>query len=670
MEKIGVQAVFDDSQFKKGVDDYNRSLGAAEKSTAQFAQEAEKAGAAAGKSKSPLESLNSVLKAVATSAAAAQIGRAVLDLANLGVSAQKAQMAFVAISGGSQQARDNLNAMRAATQGTISDMDAMAAANRLLQMGLASNSQELGQLTEMAVRLGTAMGRDANASIEEFALLLANQSIPRLDTFGISAGKVRTRIAELQAATPGLTREQAFMTAVMEQGTVAMQRLGDAGLGQIQNVDKLKAAWANLRVTVGEMAAPALLKGAGALTTSVVAGNQLVQTLGYAIDKYGYFRGGLMVWQEIFGKSTDLTRDAAMEQHALAAGLEAATQGYMDVGASAQVAAVQVEEMAQASESVDEKLRQLNLTIAGAVGNENKKYADSLADDRAKAAELAAEIAKLEASDGRLVATQSKGAMTAAETSLATQQLAAAQKRLSEATDPLKQAELAVKIEDLQQKLDRAGQSHATYVDNSKRLGEARTELDALNAKMAETEAAHTEAMHKIIYEMMMARLAVDGLTESEVEFAATVAQQMGLVDQETVDAMRSVNAAIKTFNTTGNAQMAASLLAGIADAASSIPTDVTIDVKWNITEPPIDIGKGERPIAFAAGGSRIVTRPTLFVAGERGVGPELVTATPLRGPVDNSRNYTVNLGGAVINTRTDTAALAHGVARQIGRML
>lgn len=611
MEKIGVQAVFDDAQFKKGVSDYNAALGQAAQSTTKFAAEAEKAGAAAGKSKSPLAGLSDVLKAVATSAAAMQLARTVLDLGSLGVQAQKAQLAFVAISGGTQQATANLNAMRSATQGTISDLDAMAAANRLMQMGLATNAEELGNLTSMAVRLGTAMGRDANASIEEFALLLANQSIPRLDTFGISAGQVRTRIAELQAATPGLSREQAFLTAVMEQGTIAMERLGDAGLGQIQNLDKLKASVANLKTNVGEMLAPALLKGAGAMNTAVTAGDQLVQTLGYAIEKYGYFKGGLMVWQEIFGKSTALTEDATVAQHALAAGLAAADQGFRDVGASAAAAIEPVAAEVAATDSLDERLRQLTLTISGPVSAENQKFQQSMSELSAKSLELQGKIAGL------------------------------------------------------------AGERYLTDAQRGD-LAQWRGELDQVNAKMAETAAAHDEAMQKIVYDMMMARLSVDGLTEAEFELATTVAQQMGLVDSETAQAMRGVNAAITAFNTSGNAQMAAGLITGIADAAAQIPRTVSIDVEWNISQPP-DIlmpGKGERPVAFAAGGSRIVTRPTLFMAGERGVGPELITAAPLRGPVDNSRTVTVNLGGATINTRTDPAALAQRVARQVGRML
>lgn len=200
-----------------------------------------------------------------------QAAAAVSELTNLGLAAERTELSFKNISGGASNAEQNLQAVITATKGMISNTDAMAASNRLMQMGLAKNSDELGNLTGMAVKLGTAMGREANASIEEFALLLANQSIPRLDTFGISAGKVRERIAELQKATPGLSRETAFMQAVMEQGSVAMERLGSTVAENALAVDQQRAAWENLRVELGQQFTQAAGTAAESTTGLMVA---------------------------------------------------------------------------------------------------------------------------------------------------------------------------------------------------------------------------------------------------------------------------------------------------------------------------------------------------------------------------------------------------------------
>ena len=129
-----------------------------------------------------------------------QAGQMIHELARFGAQSLRTERAFEAIAGGADEAKRRLDAMSRATHGAMSEQDMMAQASRLMQMGLANNAGELAQITEMATRLGSAMGLDANNAIEQFSLTLANQSIPRLDAFGISAGKVRKKIADLQAA--------------------------------------------------------------------------------------------------------------------------------------------------------------------------------------------------------------------------------------------------------------------------------------------------------------------------------------------------------------------------------------------------------------------------------------------------------------------------------------
>jgi len=204
-----------------------------------------------------------------TAAGVVAAAKAAFELAQLGAASLRTKAAFEAISGGAGEASQNLEAMMVATRGALSEQEAMAAANQLAQMGLANNAAELGNVTEMAVRLGTAMGRDAASSIEEFSLLLANQSIPRLDTFGISAGKVRTRIQELQAATPGLTREMAFMQAVMEEGQASMERLGPATDDAALAFEQLDASVKNLKAAFGEGLAPEIASFLGILADGV-----------------------------------------------------------------------------------------------------------------------------------------------------------------------------------------------------------------------------------------------------------------------------------------------------------------------------------------------------------------------------------------------------------------
>jgi hypothetical protein len=249
----------------------------------------------------------------------AEGARATYELARLGAEAARTEQTFEAISGGAIAASERLEAMRSATRGAISDQEAMAAANRLMQMGLANSTEELEGLTTMAVRLGTAMGRDAGESIEEFALLLANQSIPRLDTFGISAGNVRSRIRELQEETTGLTREQAFLQATQEEGIKAMARLGEASIDTQLQVEKQTAAWQNLKAEVGQQLAPTL----GAVSEET-AGLTQRMTDWYAAAREGRIEAGFFQrtidnWNYGLTGTSRLMQEAAQQQRNLAA---------------------------------------------------------------------------------------------------------------------------------------------------------------------------------------------------------------------------------------------------------------------------------------------------------------------------------------------------------------
>lgn len=176
------------------------------------------------------------------------------ELGQLGESAQRSGLYFEAFSGSSQTAAENLKAMQAATGGALTSVQSMQAASKLLSMGLASNAAELEKVAHMAVMLGGDT-RSASEAINEFSLLLANQSILRLDTFGISGARVRERIEELMAANKDLSRETAFMNVVMAEGAAKVKLLEDAGVKAATSTDQLKASVAELKIAIGSLLA-------------------------------------------------------------------------------------------------------------------------------------------------------------------------------------------------------------------------------------------------------------------------------------------------------------------------------------------------------------------------------------------------------------------------------
>lgn len=177
-----------------------------------------------------------------------------------------------------------MSAMREATRGMVSDAGLMEASNKLVAMGLAASSSEAAELAEVATQLGVAMGEDATASMENFALMMSNQSLPRLDSFGISSGAVRERIIELMEATEGLTREEAFNAAVMEQAAVAMERVGEQGEGTAGIIGNFQTSLQNLKD--------------GALAALLPALGELMAPLGELAEQYGPM---VLAWAEEAG---------------------------------------------------------------------------------------------------------------------------------------------------------------------------------------------------------------------------------------------------------------------------------------------------------------------------------------------------------------------------------
>jgi phage-related protein len=159
-----------------------------------------------------------------------------------------------------------LGDLQLASRGMVSDFDLMQATNRFMSMGLADSSESAAELTEVATQLASAMGIDATTGMADFAAMLANQSIPRLDNFGISSGVVRERINELMESEEGMTRETAFMTAVMESAQDTMGKIGEQGDSTAAGMARMQASSENLKAGIGEALMPIIESVVGLLT--------------------------------------------------------------------------------------------------------------------------------------------------------------------------------------------------------------------------------------------------------------------------------------------------------------------------------------------------------------------------------------------------------------------
>lgn len=194
-------------------------------------------------------------------AAFGALGAVTAGVAAFGVASVKAadeasrvESAFLGISGGATEAAKNMEAMRRATNGLVSETEQQTIANQLLGMGIASSSEQLEEVVTVSRRLGSAFkGLGAKDAADEFALMMANMSVERLDAFGISSGKVRARIDEMLKSGEAANREQAFFNAAMEEAQKVMGKLGPEVETLSAQYQRLQASNANLQEAFGKL---------------------------------------------------------------------------------------------------------------------------------------------------------------------------------------------------------------------------------------------------------------------------------------------------------------------------------------------------------------------------------------------------------------------------------
>lgn len=209
--------------------------------------------------------INSALGAIGVGVSLAGAASVVGQLVEIGRQAETAERTFHNLTepiGGISAALDTL---RTSTDFSIADTALEQIGSKALLTGVAGTKEELGKLVEVGSKLGRAMGMDAAEGVDNLNAAILNMSFVRLDQMGLSAAKVRTEMEQLLATGQALNKEDAFKMAVLDQGTQAVERLGDAAQTTYGWLDKLKAQGQNALDAVGKGVGGLANQGAGAL---------------------------------------------------------------------------------------------------------------------------------------------------------------------------------------------------------------------------------------------------------------------------------------------------------------------------------------------------------------------------------------------------------------------
>lgn len=202
--------------------------------------------------------------------------RGAAELAALGAAARRADLALLAYAGSAEEAERATEMVSQAAGGALSRMEASQTAAKLFSMGLATTAEEAARLTRIAITLGTSMGRGPQEAFEQFTLLLANQSILRLDTFGLSGVQVRRRMEELaQQGIAPLDRQTRFLMATLELGDQRVAALEASGYQATTGMERLRASTQTLREEWGRRLEPILSTAAETLVLITTWGDRV-----------------------------------------------------------------------------------------------------------------------------------------------------------------------------------------------------------------------------------------------------------------------------------------------------------------------------------------------------------------------------------------------------------
>lgn len=244
------------------------------------------------------------------------------------------------------------------------------------------------------------------------------------------------------------------------------------------------------------------------------------------------------------------------------------------------------------------------------------------------------------------------------------------------------QTELKDKAEELRGKIDELEKKKYLTPAQKTELEETRNELRDVNGAIDENAKAHEDATKRILFSILQQQAAVDGFTTDEVAALTTVAEKWGLIDPATKNATDAISGALAKASKDGNWQAFYGAIDTAKNKLLGIPTNITttltLNYQTNGTPNPAqgDIGLpggDSAPVVItnpdsgnvdygglqALGGDYVVTRPTVFVAGESGT--ERVRFTPVgAGGVEVGNPLTINVDarGSVLSEAQIEAAV------------
>lgn len=281
--------------------------------------------------------------------------------------------------------------LRAATKGTMSDMQLAAGASDLMGLGLARSREEALRLTKVVGGLGMNMN--------QLVLTLTNQTTMRFDQLGVKVDGFDAKVKKLKET--GMSASDAFKEAFLQQAEEQLEVVGNKADTAAGSFMRLEAAWANLADTSKLRIAPILSPFVEVAAQSLNAGTPL-----YGRRYQQYKREQEKLAKMEARAAIEARKDMDMGYSAAPAMEAKAAQQYnTELRKRYSLTGAQVQQMGKLSfaearnafmvEYTERKMEDLNTFMAGPVGKENRTYLQTQRDIEKQLSATAAQIDEL-----------------------------------------------------------------------------------------------------------------------------------------------------------------------------------------------------------------------------------------------------------------------------------
>lgn len=211
--------------------------------------------------------------AIAGVAGVVQLAKMGNELARTGAEAERLEASFTRLAGGvGASSASMLAALDKAARGTIADTDLMLSANRALLLGVASNTEQLASLLEIARERAHAMGTDTARAFNDIVIGIGRNSPRILDNLGIivdAEAAYKKYAASLGVTADRLSatgRAHALTAEIIEKNK---DLIGKAGDDAASSWEKAAAAGGNFRVALGKAFEPQAVAAVDAYTRAL-----------------------------------------------------------------------------------------------------------------------------------------------------------------------------------------------------------------------------------------------------------------------------------------------------------------------------------------------------------------------------------------------------------------